>query len=156
MEEANIIRINLAKRSSPVHGARADAPVAYRKKLSQGAALDACRPRQPTVARQTGEATVLHLQSGTKSRQPISARTSSSTSAGIRNSRPPAEDRPVFLVEITVQREPATRALIDVDHPLREKELADLVPSHLLRRRPFASEELAPRKNKVCHAVPAP
>ena len=37
----------------------------------------------------------------------------------IGNLRPPAEDRPGVLIEIAVQRKPATRALVKVDHTPR-------------------------------------
>ena len=39
MEEVSIIGIDLAKRSFQVHGAKADASIAYRKKLSRGKVL---------------------------------------------------------------------------------------------------------------------
>ena len=39
MEEASIIRIDLAKRSFRGHGAKADGSVAYRRKLSRGKLL---------------------------------------------------------------------------------------------------------------------
>ena len=51
MEEANIIGIDLAKRSFQAHGARADGSVAYRKKLSRAklASFIASRPRSGTA-----------------------------------------------------------------------------------------------------------
>ena len=60
-----------------------------------------------------------------------------------RNLRPPAEACPGLLVEISVQREPATRGLVEADHALIEEELADLVPRHLRRRRSIAHVEPA-------------
>ena len=39
MEQVSIIGIDLAKRSFQAHGARADGPVAYRKKMSRGRVL---------------------------------------------------------------------------------------------------------------------
>ena len=58
MEEANIIGIDLAKRSFQVHGARADGSVAYRRKLSRGklAGFIASRPRCTVAMEACGSA----------------------------------------------------------------------------------------------------
>ena len=58
MEGANIIGIDLAKRSFQVHGARADGPVAYRRKLSRGKLADfiASRPRCTVAMEACGSA----------------------------------------------------------------------------------------------------
>ena len=51
MEEANLIGIDLAKRSFQVHGERADGSVAYRRKLSRGKLLSFLAAQPPcTVA----------------------------------------------------------------------------------------------------------
>ena len=58
MEGANIIGIDLAKRSFQVHGARADGSVAYRRKLSRGklAGFIASRPRCTVAMEACGSA----------------------------------------------------------------------------------------------------
>ena len=51
MEEVRLIGIDLAKRSFPVHGAKADGSVAYRRKLSRGELLNFLASQRPcTVA----------------------------------------------------------------------------------------------------------
>ena len=51
MEEANIIGIDLAKRSFQLHGARLDGSVAYRRKVSRGKLLSfLASPPKCTVA----------------------------------------------------------------------------------------------------------
>ena len=55
MEQVNMIRIDLAKNSFQLHGAREDGSVTFRKKLSRGKLLDffVAQPRC-TVADRVG------------------------------------------------------------------------------------------------------